>query len=60
MSSLISRFRVQLANDADVRELAAACRARMRRRPPPSFVFPPEIPPPTMRGYHRKPSVSRR
>jgi putative transposase len=60
MSSLVARFRAQLANDATVRELTAACRARMRRRPPPSFVFPPEFPPPTMRGYHRKPSVSRR
>ncbi|HET8797408.1 MAG TPA: transposase [Thermoanaerobaculia bacterium] len=60
MSSLISRFRAQLAKDAEVRELAMACRTRMRRRPPPSFVFPSDLPPPTMRGYHRKPSVSRR
>jgi len=59
ISGLISRFRREMAKDPEVRELAEACRQRMRRRPPP-FLFPPQVPPVTARHYRRRAPRSRR
>ena len=59
VSKLVSRFRGEIARDAEIRSLANACRSRMRRKPPP-FLFPPEVPPVTARHYHRAASGSQR
>jgi hypothetical protein len=59
ISTLISRCRKEIKHDPDTRTLAAACRDRMRRRPPP-FILPPEVPPITARHYHRAASRPRR
>ena len=59
MSTLVSRCREEIKRDRNIRDLAEACRGRMRRKPPP-FLFPPQVPPITARHYHRVEPRSRR
>ena len=59
ISRIVSRCRREMSSDGDVRALVEACRAKMRRQPPP-FILPPYIRPETPRQYHRTRSHSRR
>jgi putative transposase len=56
ISSLVSRCRRELEGDADLRELLASCRSRMRRRPPP-FLPPRQNSVVSARRFHRAPSA---
>ena len=60
ISNLVRRCSEELARDPAMRELAEACRARMKRRPPPVLQLPPGRTPLTARRFHRAPTVSRR
>ena len=53
ISSQATRCRNELGKDELLRELAEACRNRMRRRPPPFFGRPPERKLVPARRYHR-------
>jgi hypothetical protein len=59
ISSLVSRCRRELEGDADLRELLASGRARMRRRPLP-FLLPRQNAVVSARRFHRAPSAKPR
>ena len=59
VSYLVRRCRDDLQQDATVRDLIAACRGRMKRRPPP-FLLARHGSLVGARNYHRAPSRSRR
>jgi putative transposase len=59
VAHLVRRCREDLTGDPVTRELVEAVMSRMRRRPAPPF-FPPGVPIPTARNYHRGRSRSGR
>jgi REP element-mobilizing transposase RayT len=59
VSRLVSQCRAQLQTDDALRDLATACRGRMRRQPPPSLLAR-EARFPSARTFHRAASASRR
>jgi putative transposase len=59
VSNLVARCRAELRSDPGLRELADACRSRMRRQPRPFLMFR-EVDSATARQSHRAPSRSTR